>query len=131
MSKARERNASKLKVAVVWTLTVILALLMALVGSGKFTNIEAWTQIATRLDVPYWLMQVAGVMEMLGVVLLLIPRVAALGGVAVVMSGAALAHVIGGEAQGAIAPLVYMAVALYIALQRADQLPWRDRGLQG
>ena len=121
------RDAPKWKVVVVWVLTVILALLMAVVGSTKFTQPEQWTRMASTLDLPFWLMQVAGVAEMMGAVLLLIPRVAALGGgaIAVVMLGAALGQVRGGQPGDAIAPLVYVAVALFIARQRMDQLPWR------
>ena len=121
------KDAPKWKIAVVWALTVILALLMAAVGSAKFTRPEMWTRMASTLDLPFWLMQVAGVIEMVGAALLLIPRLAALGGsaLAVVMFGAALAQVRGGQPTDAIAPLVYVAVALFIARQRADQLPWR------
>ncbi len=123
------RDAPKWKVVVVWVVTVILALLMAVVGSTKFTQPEQWTRMASTLDLPFWLMQVAGVAEMVSAVLLLIPRVAAVGGstVAAVMVGAALAQVRGGDAAGAIAPLVYLAVALFITRQRMDQL-LRRRG---
>ncbi len=126
------RNAPKWKVVVVWVLTVILALLMGVVGSTKFTQPEQWTRMASTLDLPFWLMQVAGVAEMVSAVLLLIPRVAALGGstLAVVMLGAALAQVRGGQPFGAIAPLVYLAVALFITRQRMDQLPWRRGGTE-
>ncbi len=124
------KDAPKWKVVVVWVLTVILALFMALTGSGTFTQPEPWTRIATTLDLPYWLMQVAGVTEMMGAVLLLIPRVAAVGGstLVVVMSGAALAQVNGGQPGGAISPLVFGAMALFITHQRMDQLPWRRGG---
>ena len=127
------KDAPKWKIGLVWFLTVVLALFMALVGSGKFTQPEAWTRIATTVDVPYWLMQVAGVMEMVGAVLLLVPRVAALGGVTVatVMAGAVLAQVMGEQPGGAISPLVFGASALFIARQRADQLPWRSTVPQG
>ena len=66
------KNAPKWKVVVVWVLTVILALFMAVVGSTKFTQPEQWTRMASALDLPFWLMQVAGVAEMVGAVLLLI-----------------------------------------------------------
>ena len=124
------KDAPKWKVAVVWFLTVILALLMAAVGSAKFTQPEQWTRMASTLDLPFWLMQVAGVAEVVGAVLLLIPRIAAIGGstLAVVMVGAAIAQVRGGQPFAAIAPLVYVAVALFIARQRIDQLPWRNAG---
>ncbi len=124
------RDAPRWKVVVVWVLTVILALLMAVVGSTKFTQPEQWTRMASTLDLPFWLMQVAGVAEMVGAVLLLIPRVAAVGGsmIAVVMLGAALGQVRGGDAADAIAPLIYLAVALFITRQRMDQLPWRPGG---
>ena len=124
------RDAPKWKVAVVWVLTVILALLMAMVGSFKFAQPEQWERMASTLDLPFWLMQVAGVTELVGAVLLLFPRVAAIGGstLAVVMLGAALAQVRGGQPGDAIAPLVYLAVALFITYQRMDQLPWRSDG---
>ena len=124
------RDAPRWKVVVVWVLTVILALLMAVVGSTKFTQPEQWTRMASTLDLPFWLMQVAGVAEMVGAVLLLIPRVAAVGGsmIAVVMLGAALGQVRGGDAADAIAPLIYLAVALFITRQRMDQLPWHPGG---
>ena len=46
----RVKDAPQWKVVVVWVLTVILALLMAVVGSSKFTQPEPWTRMASALD---------------------------------------------------------------------------------
>ena len=73
-----------------WLVTGLEVLLMGLAGATKFMNAEMWQEHFASWGYPVWLTSVVGVAELVGVVLLLIPRTAlgAAGGLIVIMIGA-------------------------------------------
>ncbi len=77
-------------VVLLWLLTVFEVLTMGLAGSSKFTNSDLWQGYFSSWGYPVWLASVVGVAELVGVVLLLVPRTALLaaGGLIVIMIGA-------------------------------------------
>lgn len=74
----------------VWVLTVFEVLTMGLAGATKFMNADMWQGHFSSWGYPVWLISVVGVAELVGVVLLLVPRTAlgAAGGLIVIMIGA-------------------------------------------
>jgi len=80
----------KLMLVLLWLVTGLEVLLMGLAGATKFTNAAMWQGHFSSWGYPVWLTSVVGVAELVGVVLLLVPRTAlgAAGGLIVIMLGA-------------------------------------------
>lgn len=74
----------------VWLLTAWEVLTMGAAGSSKFTNSALWQGHFSSWGYPVWGAGVVGVAELVGVVLLLVPRTApfAAGGLIAIMIGA-------------------------------------------
>ena len=114
---------SRGKTILVWCLTIPLFLMMMMTGSNKFSAAEVWTTIFTDIGAPLWLMPVAGVVEIVAAVLLLVPPLAALGAAAlsVTMLTATGFNLFGGQPISAISTGVFMVIAASIALLRKER----------
>ena len=106
-----------------WVLLGILGLLFLFAGAGKLTGsadlmFEAWGYAA-------WFATVIGVLEVAGGIGLLIPRLAkpAMGGLGIIMLGAAYTHLVSGEAAQVIRPLFFLillGVACWLRIQTKE-----------
>src|SRR4029434_9654168 len=90
-----------LKVGGKWVLTILLAVLMAGPGSQKFTS-NTWERMFRRWGYPDGFYLVIGAVEVIGGILLLIPRTASYSAImlAVVMIGAAATQILRGGRNG-------------------------------
>lgn len=97
-----------------WALTLLLVLMFFMVGLDKFTS-HGWMERFANWGYPDHFLYVIGVLEMLGAVGLLIPRLAgyAAGGLIVLMIGATITHLVHGEFPGSVIHLVLLSIILY------------------
>ena len=106
-----------------WTLQILAAAAFFAAGSFKLTGAPMMVQIFDNIGVGQWFRIFTGVVEVSGAALLLVPRLAAFGGLmlAVTMVFATLTHlfVIGGNPAPAI---VLFAITATIAWARRAQL---------
>ncbi|MGX5183565.1 DoxX family protein [Streptomyces avermitilis] len=77
---------------VLWALQVILAGVFVMVGASKLVGAQDMVKIFQDVGAGQWLRYVTGSLELAGAVLLLVPRLSALGGLILtgVMTGAFL-----------------------------------------
>ncbi|MET8330199.1 DoxX family protein [Streptomyces sp. NPDC005181] len=77
---------------VVWVLQVVLAVVFVMVGASKMAGAQDMVKVFQDVGVGQWLRYVTGSLELAGAVLLLVPRLSALGGLVLtgVMAGAFL-----------------------------------------
>ena len=89
--------ASK-KSQAVWIASVALAVVFMGAGAAKLAGLPLMVEMFQRFGLPHWVLLTVGVLEILGALLLLngATRPYAATGLAVVMIGASLAHVMTG-----------------------------------
>ena len=141
VSSPRQRHstpvaaAPRRKTAVaLWTVQVVLALLFLFAGGMKLvTPIEA---LAQQSHMPGTFIQFIGVVEVLGALGLVLPGLfrirtdltpLAAAGLVIIMAGAAVVTVAGGQVGGAIVPVVVGCLAAFVAYGRAQLAPHRER----
>jgi putative oxidoreductase len=111
---------SALKRSLPWLLQVPLALVFLVAGYRKLTGDAVPVETFTQLGLGEWFRYFTGVLELLGGVGLLVPRLASLAaiGLAGIMIGAVLTHlfVIGGSA---VLALVFLVALLAIPPMRS------------
>ena len=115
---------------VTWTLQVVVGLVFMMVGTSKF-RAPAWAGRFAAWGYPDGFHLVVGVFEIAGAVCLLVPRLAAYGAalLMVVMTGAALTHLVHGEMRQFTSPLVLIVLLALVAwLRRGSALHRKDRG---
>ena len=117
-------TAAKAGVVLLWVVTVLEALLMAVAGSAKFTRPDTWSGMFVDWGYPLAFTWVIGAVELGFAVLLLVPRLAAWAGIVliVVMLGALATVIVHDSPLGVTGPIVHM-VALGIVVAGR----WRDR----
>src|SRR5262245_12120994 len=108
-----------------WVLTALLVLMFANAGIRKFFEHGGWTGMFRRVGFPDWFRILIGVLETGSAALLLVPRTAAYGAIAiiVVMLGAIGTNVVAHmPLHGLIPPTVAMLFAAVVLAAR-----WRQR----
>lgn len=111
------------KSVAVWVVQILLALLFALQGITKLTSAPAWVARFKAWGYPDHFYLAVGLGELVGAILLLIPRLARFGALILmaVMIGAAATHVLHREQQ-VITTVILMAllvIILYVRRQTA------------
>ncbi len=123
---------SKRNTVVSWIAQAVAAVIMGQTLFFKFSGAEEARALFTELGAEPWGRLGTGVLELVAVVLLLVPRTAALGGALTLglMGGAVLSHlaILGIEVQGDggtlfVMALVTLAAGLVVTWLRRDQLP--------
>ena len=106
-----------------WTLQVLVALLFVAAGSGKLVGTADMVALFNAVGVGQWFRYVTGSLELLGALLLILPRRTAFGAVllACVMAGAVVAHLTVLNTAATV-PLVLFALTALIAWGRRTQL---------
>jgi len=106
---------SKALNATIWGIQILTGLAFLAAGGSKLSGAQEMVEMFDKLGFGQWFRYVTGSMEVLGALLLLLPRTSAIGGglLAVVMVGAIGAHlfIIGGSPIAAI-NLLAMAVTV-------------------
>ena len=108
------------RAVVAWILSALGALLLIAAGLPKILGQGGWTARFDRWGYPAGFVVVIGVVEVVGALMLLIPRLAALGAaiLTVVMLGATGTHLVHGETPRIAVTLVLAAVFVTIAWLR-------------
>lgn len=118
-----EDRSSRAYTVALWTLQVLVAAFLFFSAVMKLTGAEEMVALFDAIGVGQWFRYVTGSIQIIGTVLLVVPRLAPLGALvlASTMGGAVLTHlfVIGGSA---LVPLVLFAALLGIAWARRGQL---------
>ncbi len=118
------RPASRLLNIVVWALQIIAALVFLITGAEKLVGFDNAVRMFGEIGMGQWFRYLAGMLEVAGAVLMLVPSFATAGAgmLAVVMVGAVIAHMTmhleGGNPAAAI---VLLLVTSFVAWQRRDK----------
>lgn len=103
-----------------WTITVLLTFFFTMMGMPKLLGQGGWSARFAAWGYPPWFVGFIGVAELGGAIMLLIPRLATLGGMllALIMLGAVGTHLLHGETARVLVPLVVFAILTVIAWAR-------------
>ena len=110
-----------------WALQILVGLLFVLIGTAKFLD-SSWERNFARWGYPDGFYVVIGVLEAVGGVAMLAPRLTTYAALllATIMAGAAVTHLVHGEMQRLSAPLVYLVVVALVGwLRRKSALRLR------
>ena len=123
----RSRLVSILRILGLWVPTVLLGALFVLQGIMKVQPGSPWPEMFEGWGYPAGFYWVVGAVELLGGLLLFVPRLAGYAAAALgpVMVGAILTHLAHGEIPGIIATFVFAAVLVMLARARLPR--WRSR----
>jgi putative oxidoreductase len=106
----------------IWLLSIGLAFIFLLAGVPKLAGADAHVRHFVTWGYPDWFRLVVGAIEVTSAVLLVVPRLAAIGaaGIAAIMIGATYTHLVRVPAEAGRAPftLTLLAVALVVAYAR-------------
>ncbi len=107
---------------VLWVLQIALALMFLMAGFAKLSGNPTMVEMFDKIGFGQWFRHLTGALEVLGAILLLIPRTSGLGGLLLVpvMIGAVFTHlfIIGGSP---VVPIVLLIVAAIIAWGRRER----------
>ena len=113
------------KVAGTWALQIAFGALCILVGTGKFGD-PNWAHRFAAWGYPAGFYMVVGIFEIVGGLLILVPRAAVYGALIVmtVMLGAFATHLTHGEMRRLVSPLAFFTIAAVVGwLRRHDVRP--------
>lgn len=107
----------------IWVLQILMALVFLGSGGAKLVGVEAMVEEFQKIGIGQWFRYVTGVIEMVGAVALLIPRLSGFGAVilAATMLGAAFTHLFVFN-DSPVAPLILFVPLAIIAWTRRDTL---------
>ena len=122
VSLAMDRKAPRIRTIALWALSLLLAAMFLLSGSGKLGNAESAAGVPfdeqfVLWGYPGWFRIPVGLAEVAGAIALLVPAVRfyAAGGLTGLMLGATATHLWSNEAMLAPIPLVLAALAATVA----------------
>ncbi len=125
MTLATPRTATRRTTIAIalWAVTVLLAVFFTMMGLPKLLGLGGWAGRFANWGYPSSFVILVGVAELAGAVMVLIPRLATLGGalLAVMMLGAAATHLLHGETARVLVPLVLFAVLTVVAWARRSE----------
>lgn len=119
-------DQSRVKSAISWLVQILLAIFYALAASGKLISRPQVIEMFRNWGFPDKFYLVIGILELLGAIGLLIPRIAsyAASGLIMLMIGAAVTHLVNGEGLQVLRPIIFMMLlALIVYLRR----PWASK----
>ncbi|MGH2359463.1 MAG: DoxX family protein [bacterium] len=103
-------DRQKLKNRSAWVLSTLLTLVFTVAALTKLASAQGWITRFTKYGYPKWLLFVVGALELLGGILLLVPRVSIYGAsvLGIIMIGAACTHLANGEGLQVLRPVIVM-----------------------
>ncbi len=117
------------KNVLVWAATIFLAIIFIMSGVGKLLNLEMWyDQFANHWGVPAWMVPITAVMEVVGGVLILVPKWGMYGGglLVFVMVGGTGTHIMAAEWPNAGFAFFLLVLAASVANMRRLQAAGGD-----
>jgi uncharacterized membrane protein YphA (DoxX/SURF4 family) len=126
MVSTKSKWVARIGFGLIWLLIVLDVLGMGLAGSMKFSNPDLWTGLFEDWGYPRGFVYVVGGAEMVGALLLLVPRftVYAAGMLMFIMSAALVTVLIHPGQMGPSGPIVHL-VVLSIILAARWKVRWR------
>ena len=118
-------NRQRIKNGSAWVLSVLLTLPFILAALPKLLGTQVWVVKFARWGYPNWFPFAIGSLELLGAILLLIPRVAKYGAsiLGVVMVGAAYTHLANREGLQVLRPIIFlMLLGITVWLRRPEKV---------
>ena len=118
------RPASRLLNIAVWAFQIIAAIVFLITGSEKLVCLDNAVRMFGEIGMGQWFRYLAGLLEVAGAVLMLVPSFATAGAgmLAVVMVGAVIAHMTTHlEGGNPAAAFVLLLVTTFVAWQRRDK----------
>jgi uncharacterized membrane protein YphA (DoxX/SURF4 family) len=108
-----------------WAVTVLLAVFFTMMGLPKLLGSGGWAGRFATWGYPPSFVILVGVAELAGAAMVLIPRLATLGGalLAIIMLGAAATHLLHGETGRVWVPLVLLVVLTAVSWARRSEFP--------
>jgi len=123
MSTTDVQRAPRWKPAALWTLKGLLAAAFLSAGGAKIFGVPMMVEIFQQIGLGQWFRYLTGVLEIVGAITILMPRLAAFRGVLVscIMVGAIATHLllIGGSAVPAI---ILLALSAIVVISHRDQI---------
>ena len=103
-------DREKLKSRSAWILSSLLTLVFTISALSKLAGAQGWITRFTKYGYPKWFLFLIGTLELLGGMLLLVPRVSMYGAsvLGVIMIGAAYTHLANGEGLQVLRPMIVM-----------------------
>ncbi len=122
----KSKWAAKIGFGLIWLLIVLDMLGMGLVGSMKFSNPDLWTGLFEGWGYPRRFAFVVGGAEMVGALLLLVPRLTAYaaGMLIIIMIAALITVLIHPGQMGPSGPIIHL-IVLSIILAARWRVRWR------
>ena len=107
---------------VLWIATLLAGLGIGVVGAAKFGNARAWERLFVGWGYPAWMSLVVGAVEIVGAILLFIPRAALVGAaiLGAVMAGALVTLILhpGGPMGWGATPAMHLGLLAVVAAIR-------------
>ena len=131
---AASSGASRATTIVLWVIQVLLALLFLFAGVAKL--VMPYEQMKGPVNLPEWFLRFIGVVEVLGGLGVVLPGLfkvrpmltpLAAVGLVIIMIGATVLTIAGGQAPGAVVPAVTGILAAVVAYARWKVAPHADR----
>jgi len=118
----------RIRSVVAWALSILLGLAFIATAIMKLMAVPMQVQLFAALGYPTWFMYFTGVCELLGAILIVIPRYAVVGAIIIccVMVGAIASLVLHGLLSMVPPTIVFLALAIAIGYLRDWKLPLRD-----
>ncbi len=114
-------KSSTIKTIGTWVVRVILGGFLLIAGQAKFTMSAIWGPKFTDWGYPDGFLYVVGALEIIAAIMIFIPKWSKWGAylTGVIMIGAAITHLVNGEAREVLSPGIYMVlIAILLLLLR-------------
>ena len=110
------------KSAAIWGISAVLSIVFLVSGAQKLIGDSSFFAVAAMDQYPAWFRQVVGLVEILGAIGLLIPRMTLLSAFALstVMFGAAYTHLVGGIPGAALPAFLFVLLLVVIWAKRPE-----------
>ncbi len=126
MSTTDVQRPPRWKPAALWTLKGLLAAVFLSAGGAKIYGVPMIVENFQQIGLGQWFRYLTGILEIVGAIMVLMPRVAAIGGLLLscIMVGAIATHLLlmGGSAVPAIVLLVLSAIVVFAHRDQIDSL---------
>jgi len=126
MSTTDVQRPPRWKPAALWTLKGLLAAVFLSAGAAKIYGVPMMVENFQQIGLGQWFRYLTGILEIVGAIMVLMPRVAAIGGLLLscIMVGAIATHLLlmGGSAVPAIVLLVLSAIVVFAHRDQIDSL---------
>lgn len=126
----REQRDSRMDVAKRWAIRTVIGVLFVFIGRSKFADHSEWVRVFAQIGLGQWFRYFTGILQILGGILVLIPRTFAVGILilaSTMLGAAAFWILIGGEPLFAMIPTAILMALLFCGGEQLIDLADRLR----